>query len=61
MRPSRTRDLGLDVHQEAIAVASVAHDHRAEVTARGTMGTRPGDLAHLVRTLPSQAKPLVCV
>jgi len=61
MSQSRTRDIGLDVQQEAIAVAYVAHDHGAEVTSLGTMGTRPCDLDPLVRTLPSQAKPLVCV
>jgi len=61
LRPSRTRDLGLDVHQEASAVAYVAHDHGAEGTSLGTMGTRPCDRDPRVRTRPSTATPLVCV
>jgi hypothetical protein len=61
MRQSRTRDIGVDVHPEAIAGASVAHDYGAEVTSLGTMSMRPCDLDHLIRTLPSQAKPLVWV
>jgi hypothetical protein len=34
MSQSRTLDIGLDVQQEAIAVAYVAQDHGAEVTSR---------------------------
>jgi hypothetical protein len=61
MTHPHTLYIGLDVHQEAIAVAYVAHDHGAEVPSLGTMGTRPCDLDHLVRTRPSKAKPLVLV
>jgi transposase len=61
MSQSSTLYIGLDVHQEAIAVAYVAQDHGAEVTSLGTMGTRQCDLDQLVRTLQSKAKPLVFV
>jgi transposase len=53
--------IGLDVHKEAIAVAYVAQDQGAEVTYLGTIGTRQGDIDHLVRKLQSKAKPLVFV
>ena len=59
MQPSRTRSGGLDVHTDAIAVASVAPEHGAEVICRGTIGTRPCDSDQLIRKMPSQAKPLV--
>ena len=49
------------VHQDAIAVASVAQDHGAEVTDLGTIGTRHADLEHLVRTLHSKAHHRVFV
>jgi transposase len=61
MSHSSTLSVGMDVHTDSIAVASVAQDHGAEVTSLGTMGTRQGDLDHLIRTRPSQAKPLACV
>jgi transposase len=44
-----------------MAVAYIAHEHGAEVTSLGTLGTRPCDRDHLIRTLPSQGTPLVCV
>jgi hypothetical protein len=47
------------VHQDAIAVASVAHEHGAEVASLGTMGTRQGDIDQLLRKRPSQAHHLV--
>ena len=56
-----TLDIGLDVQQESIAVASVAQDHGAEVTDLGTIGTRQCDLDQLVRTRHSQRTPLVLV
>jgi methylmalonyl-CoA mutase cobalamin-binding subunit len=40
MSQSRTLFIGMDVHKETIAVASVAQDHGAEVTYLGTIGTR---------------------
>jgi transposase len=53
--------VGMDVHQDAIAVASVAQDHGAEVTYLGTIGTRQADIDHLVRKLQSKAHYLVFV
>lgn len=44
-----------------MAVASSAQEHGAEVISRGTIGTRPWDLDHLIRTLPSKATQLVLV
>ena len=61
MSQSRTLDIGLDVHQETIAVAYVAQDHGAEVSDLGTIGTRQCDIDQLVRKLQSKAKPLVFV
>ena len=61
MSPSSTLFIGMDVHQETIAVAYVAQDHGAEVTYLGTIGTRQCDIDQLVRKMPSKAKHLVCV
>jgi hypothetical protein len=55
LRQSRTRYIGLDVHQDSSAVASVAQEHGAEVIDRGAIGPRQCDIAQLIRTLPSQA------
>jgi transposase len=51
----------MDVHKASMAVAYVSKDHDAEVVYLGTIGTRPCDIDHLVRTLQSKAKPLVFV
>ena len=61
MPQSTTRYLGMDVHQEAMAVAYSAQDHGAEVTSLGTIGTRHADIDQLVRTLQSKATHLMCV
>jgi transposase len=61
LHASSPLDVGMEVHQEAIAVAEVAQKPAAEVIYLGSLGTRPGDLAPLSRTLPSQATPLVIV
>jgi transposase len=61
MHHCSTLDLGLDVHQEASAVADLAQDHDADVIDLGTLGPRHVDLDHLVRTRPSQAQHLVFV
>jgi transposase len=61
MRQSSTLYLGMDVHQDAIAVADVAHAHGAEVTSLGTIGTRQCDLDHLIRKRPSKATQLIFV
>ena len=44
-----------------MAVAYIAEEHGAEVTSLGTIGTRPCDMDHLIRTMPSKAKHLVLV
>ncbi len=61
MRHSRTLYVGLDVHNDSMAVAYVANAHDAEVTVLGTLGTRQATIDHLMRTLQSKATPLVCV
>ena len=61
MTQSSMLDVGLDVHQESIAVAYVAQDHGAEVVSLGTVGTRQCDLDTLIRQLHSKAKHLVFV
>jgi hypothetical protein len=55
LRPSRTRDLSMDIHNASMAVADVAPEHGAEVTSLGTIGTRQGDMAQLSRRRPSTA------
>src|SRR5918992_766090 len=60
-RQSTTRSVGWDVHQDAMAVASVAQAHGAAVTFRGTMGTRPWALDHLLRQRHAKATPLLVV
>src|SRR6516225_5123222 len=61
MAPSRPRLLGMAVPKETIAVAYVAPEHAAAGTVLGPSGPRPGALAALLRTMPSQATPLLCV
>ena len=61
MAQSRTLFLGMDVHQDAIAVAYVPQDHGAEVPDLGAIGTRQGDIDHLIRTMPSKAQHLIFV
>jgi hypothetical protein len=58
---SSTLFIGMDVHTETIAVADVVHDHGAEVAYLGTIGTRPCDIAQLVRKLHSTAKHPVLI
>ena len=53
--------IGMDVHKDTIAVAYIAHEHGAEVTYLGTIGTRQCDIDHLIRTLQSTAKHLAFV
>jgi hypothetical protein len=59
--PSRPRVIGMDVHQDASAVASVAPAHGAKGMALGTRGTRPCDRAQRLRTRPAKATHVVCV
>jgi len=65
MPHSSTLDVGRDVHKDAIAVASVATVHDAEVIDLGTIGTRPCDgasasrePAHVSRHLPRRRETL---
>jgi transposase len=61
MSQSRTLYLGWDVHKDSIAVAYVAQEHGAEVPSLGTIGTRQGDIDHLIRKMQSKAKHLMFV
>jgi transposase len=61
MSQSRTLFIGRDVHQDSMAVASVAQDHGAAVLSWGPIGTRQCDIEPLIRTMPSQATHLGCV
>jgi transposase len=61
MSQSSTLYVGMDGHQESIAVAYVAQAHGAEVVSLGTIGTRQCDIDKLIRQLRSQSMPLVFV
>lgn len=61
MSQSRTLFIGMDVHNETIAVADVAQEHGAEVTALGTIGTRQCAIDPLLRKMPSKAPHLLFV
>jgi transposase len=61
MAQSRTRFLGMDVHKETMAVASVAQEPGAEVTDLGPMGTRQCAIDPLMRQMPSKATYLIFV
>jgi transposase len=61
MPQSSTLSIGLDVHQESIAVAYVAKAHHAEVVSLGSIGTRPCDLDTLIRTRQARSQPLIFV
>jgi transposase len=61
MKQSSTLSVGLDVHKDAIAVASVAQDHDAEVVSLGNIGTRQCDIDTLIRRLQSKRPHLVFV
>ena len=55
MTQSSTLYVGLEVHKDALAVASAAHDHGAEVVSLGNIGTRPRDIDPLVRRLQAKS------
>jgi hypothetical protein len=61
MAQSRPLDGGMAVPPESMAVASGAHDEGAAVISLGTGGTRPGDIATLLRPVPAKSTPLVFV
>jgi hypothetical protein len=58
MAQSRILCIGMEVHKETIAVASVAPAHGAEAPSLGTIGTRQCDIDHLLRQMHSKAQPL---
>jgi transposase len=61
MPQSRTLSVGLDVHQDSSAVASVAPEHDAPIISCGTIGTRHAAIDPLTRQRPSKAPRLVFV
>ena len=61
MSQSSTLYIGMDVHKDSIAVASVAQEHHAEVVSLGTIGTRQCDIDQLIRKMQSKAKYLIFV
>src|SRR5438105_5029141 len=61
MSQSRTLFVGMDVHNETIAVTYVAQEPGAEVPSFGTIGTRQGDIDTLIRTMPSKAQHLLFI
>jgi hypothetical protein len=61
MHQSSTLYVGLDVHQESIAVVYVANAHHVEVVSMGNIGTRQCDIDTLVRQLQSKSPHLVFV
>jgi hypothetical protein len=58
---STTRFIGMDVHPDPSAMASMAQDHGAEGSSRGRSGIRQCALVPRVCKMPSQAKHLLCV
>jgi transposase len=61
MSQSSTLDIGLDVHNDAIAVASGAQKHGAEVISLGAIGTRQCDIDQRMRQRPSKVPQLILV
>ena len=61
MPQSSTLYVGMDVHQESIAVAYVTNEHHAEVVYFGAIGTRQYDLDQVIRKLQSKSQHLVFV
>ena len=61
MSQSSTLFIGMDVHKDSIAVAYVSHDHGAEVTYLGAIGTRQCDIDQLIRKMQSKAKHLIFI
>jgi heptaprenylglyceryl phosphate synthase len=66
MSQSPTLFVGMDVHEETIAVAYVVQEPGAAVTSVGTIGTRRCESDTLIRTRQSKAQhrrgshPRVC-
>ena len=61
MSQSRTLFIGMDVHNDSLAVAYGAQDHGAEVMSLGTIGTRQCDIDQLTRKMQSKANHLIFV
>ena len=61
MHQSSTLYVGLDVHKESLAVASVAKAHHAEVVFLGNIGTRQCAIDTLIRQLQSKSSPRILV
>jgi transposase len=61
MPQARTLSIGMDVQKDAMAVASVAQAHHAEVRYLDAIGTRPGASDQLIRTMQSTSTQLVFV
>jgi transposase len=61
MSQSNTLFIGMEVHKDTIAVASVAQDHGAEVLYLGSIGTRQCDIDQLIRKMQSKAKHLIFI
>src|SRR5713226_2263099 len=61
MAQSSTIDVGMDVHQDSMAVAYVAKEYNAEVVSLGTIGTRQCAIDKLVRQLQAKSTHLVFV
>jgi transposase len=61
MHQSSTLYIGLDVHQESLAVAYVAKEDPAAVVSLGNIGTRQCDLEQRIPTRQSQSQQLVFV
>jgi hypothetical protein len=58
MAKDSTLFIGLEVHKETMVVAYVGEERGADVVSVGTIGTRQGDIAKLIRKLQSKGKTL---
>jgi hypothetical protein len=61
MNQSSTLYVGMDVHQDSIAVAYVAEDHPPDVVFLGAIGTRQCAINPRIRQLQSKSQHLVFV
>ena len=61
MTQSSTLSVGMDVPNDALAVASIAPAPHAAVVALDTIGTRQCAIDTLLRRLQAQSTSLVCV